>query len=80
MTGSNSVNVLLGLGLPWVIAVTWETATDSVTKGYDTNSYYVPAATLGFTVIVFCVVATIGIIILILRRFVFVGGELGGSQ
>ena len=24
VTGSNSVNVFLGLGLPWVIAVIWE--------------------------------------------------------
>ena len=80
VTGSNSVNVFMGLGLPWVIATLWEGATDSATKGYDSqgSNYYVPAATLGFSVIVFCFCAVICIIILVVRRKV-VGGELGGS-
>jgi hypothetical protein len=72
------VNVLLGLGLPWVIATTWEVTTDAKIKGYTTDAYFVPSGTLGFSVIVFCIVATTGILILLLRRQV-VGGELGGS-
>ena len=38
-----------------------------------------PAATLGFSVLIFVICAIIGIIILLIRRFV-VGGELGGSK
>jgi len=81
VTGSNSVNVFLGLGLPWVIATLWEGGTDMATKGYDSKgaNYYVPAATLGFSVMVFCFCAVICIIVLLIRRKV-VGGELGGSQ
>jgi len=35
VTGSNSVNVFLGLGLPWVIAVIWEGGTPAADKKYD---------------------------------------------
>jgi hypothetical protein len=35
VTGSNSVNVFLGLGLPWVIATLWEGSTPPSVKGYD---------------------------------------------
>lgn len=35
VTGSNSVNVFLGLGLPWVIATIWEGSTDPKVKGYN---------------------------------------------
>jgi solute carrier family 8 (sodium/calcium exchanger) len=72
------VNVFLGLGLPWVIATLWESSTEDSVKGYKIDGYFVPAATLGFSVIVFCVVAVIGLITLMIRRRV-VGGELGGS-
>jgi solute carrier family 8 (sodium/calcium exchanger) len=78
ITGSNSVNVFLGLGLPWVLAVLWEGSHTAEEKGYDTNSYYVPAGSLGFSVIVFLFCAIVCIIILLYRRKV-VGGELGGS-
>lgn len=76
--GSNSVNVLLGLGLPWIIAATWEYTTPEKSKGYPTKSYFVPAKTLGFSVIVFVIVALSAIILLLVRRKV-VGGELGGK-
>ena len=72
VTGSNSVNVFLGLGLPWVIATIWQ-------KSENGNDYYVPAGSLGFSVFVFCVVACTCIVVLLLRRH-FVQGELGGSQ
>ena len=81
VTGSNSVNVFLGLGLPWVIATMWELSTSDESKGYKTSipgGYFVPSATLGFSVIVFIVVAIGGLAILLIRRKV-VGGELGGS-
>ena len=44
-----------------------------------TGVYFVPAASLGFTVIVFVIVAIICLVSLVIRRFV-VGGELGGSK
>lgn len=79
VTGSNSVNVFLGLGLPWVIGAMYESLTDD-SKGYKSeNGYFVPAGSLGFSVCVFSVVAIICIIILLIRRKK-VGGELGGSQ
>lgn len=93
VTGSNSVNVFLGLGLPWVIAVLWEGSTPADVKGYDPTksavdgksmgwsnaNYYVPASSLGFSCSVFCFCACICVTILVIRRRVL-GGELGGSD
>ena len=80
VTGSNSVNVFLGLGLPWVIASLWERSVPESKKGYDSKGlYYVPGGSLGFSVIVFCICAVICIILLLVRRKV-VGGELGGGN
>ena len=81
MTGSNSVNVLLGLGLPWLFGSVWEATTDgSEGKKYNSGgALFVPGGSLGFSVIVFVTCAILGIIILLVRRCV-VGGELGGSQ
>lgn len=70
VTGSNSVNVFLGLGLPWAIAATYH----AIKNGDD---YMVPAGDLVFSVFIFLVVAIICFLILILRR-ITVGGELGG--
>lgn len=62
VTGSNSVNVFLGLGLPWLIACIFESATTG-------NNYYVPAGSLGFSVVVFCVCAVLCVICLLIRRY-----------
>jgi len=90
ITGSNSVNVFLGLGLPWAIAALYWTyfATDEAAwrARYSSEDWFekgtpigfaVPAGDLSFTVLVFscCACATLGI--LFLRRAVF-GVELGG--
>jgi len=72
VTGSNSVNVFLGLGLPWAIATTYW-------KVKYNEDYTVPAGDLVFSVFVFLVVAVLCFIILIIRRVV-VGGELGGPN
>jgi solute carrier family 8 (sodium/calcium exchanger) len=72
VTGSNSVNVFLGLGLPWLIAALWE-------KSNNDQGYFVPASSLGFSVVVFLICAVICIIILLIRRSV-IGGELGGPD
>ena len=69
VTGSNSVNVFLGLGLPWVIAVIY--------SGDD--DYNVPAKGLDLSVVLFLTCCLIGVGILVFRRC-YVKGELGGSQ
>lgn len=61
ITGSNSVNVFLGLGLPWVIATIYRKST----TGED---YAVPSGTLAFSVMLFLCTALCCFIILILRR------------
>ena len=83
VTGSNSVNVFLGLGLPWVIASVWEGSRDDDFKKnfYDSKGdYYVPGGSLGFSVIVFCICAVTCVIFLLIRRYCWVGGELGGTS
>ncbi|XP_062575828.1 sodium/calcium exchanger 3-like [Saccostrea cucullata] len=74
VTGSNSVNVFLGLGLAWVVASAYWTA-----KGV---SFEVPAGSLGFSVVVFAVLAVVTLVIIVIRRFVGVFGnaELGGPK
>ena len=90
ITGSNSVNVFLGLGLPWMIAaIYWASAGPAATEAwharYESEPWYtpgmpvgfaVPAGALGFSVMVFsvCAVACLGV--LVLRRAV-IGYELG---
>ena len=71
ITGSNSVNVFLGLGLPWVIGTAWWKS------NYDAD-YVVPPGSLSFSVIVFLSASMICFFILFLRRCC-VGGELGGT-
>jgi solute carrier family 8 (sodium/calcium exchanger) len=70
ITGSNSVNVFLGLGLPWAIACTYW-------QSNNLGDYHVPAGDLAFSVFIFLMVAIVCFIILIGRRIV-IGGELGG--
>lgn len=72
VTGSNSVNVFLGLGLPWVIACIYELSANNA-------DYFVPAGSLGFSVVVFIVCALLCIACLMVRR-VLVKGELGGGK
>jgi hypothetical protein len=43
------------------------------------TEYYVPAGSLGFSVMIFISVAVVCVIILVARRNI-VGGELGGTQ
>lgn len=71
VTGSNSVNVFLGLGLPWTIAVIYSRMNDEV--------YKVPAEGLDLSVVLFLSCCLVGIAILIFRRW-YVKGELGGSK
>jgi len=93
VTGSNSVNVFLGLGLPWLIgAIYWSGADDKlkaewtakykasgVPDDYPDAAFTVIAGDLGFSVIVFslCACTTIGTLV---ARRKAVGGELGGPN
>ncbi|CAL8117950.1 unnamed protein product [Orchesella dallaii] len=77
VTGSNSVNVFLGLGVPWVIAAVYYSFYN---KGRE--PFCVPAGSLTFNVIVFTACALIAIFILTWRRYSDKCGraELGGPS
>jgi len=94
ITGSNSVNVFLGLGLPWMVGSIYWAANgpnSEYTKRYKTDleipvefrtsdsaAFIVKAGSLGFSVAVFASCASACIILLAIRRFTC-GGELGGA-
>jgi len=87
VTGSNSVNVFLGLGLPWTIgAVYWAVVgrTDEWVAQYPQfaeelsgAAFIVESRNLGFCVMVFSAACMVALGILHLRRK-FLGAELGG--
>jgi len=93
VTGSNSVNVFLGLGLPWMMgAIYWTTGGpnaewtsrfaedgDIAQSFRDSGAFIVKAGSLGFSVTVFSCCAITCLAILQARRKAF-GGELGGPQ
>lgn len=72
VTGSNSVNVFLGLGLPWVMASIYWTS-----KG-ETFKY--PAGSLSFSVVIYTICALVCIFLIMARRYLsfFGKSELGG--
>lgn len=70
VTGSNSVNVFLGLGLPWTIATIYYTI-----KG---ETYDVPSGSLSFSVLLFLITSVLCLLTIVGRRIVF-KGELGGN-
>ncbi|KAK2911934.1 hypothetical protein Q8A67_004067 [Cirrhinus molitorella] len=72
VTGSNAVNVFLGIGVAWSIsAIYWEV------KG---QVFHVEPGSLAFSVTLFTIFAFINIGVLMLRRRPSVGGELGGPK
>ncbi|KAL0969923.1 hypothetical protein UPYG_G00234580 [Umbra pygmaea] len=73
VTGSNAVNVFLGIGVAWTIAaVFWRS------KG---QVFQVDPGSLAFSVTLFTVMACMCVMILIYRRRTSVaGGELGGPR
>merc|ERR1712198_203846 len=72
VTGSNAVNVFLGIGIAWTMAAIYWEAQGEV--------FRVPVGSLGFSVTVFCIEALLAILILLARRSPVVGGELGGPK
>merc|ERR1719369_2310946 len=72
VTGSNAVNVFLGIGIAWSMAAIYHWANGDYFK--------VSPGSLGFSVTIFCCEALLAIIVLLLRRNPAVGGELGGPK
>lgn len=68
------MNVFLGLGLPWVIAVIYEIYIVDNPIG----AYRYPAKGLDLSVLLFLICSLVGLVVLVMRRIV-VKGELGGS-
>jgi solute carrier family 8 (sodium/calcium exchanger) len=79
ITGSNSVNVFLGLGLPWTIATIYYAILDKE-HGVLTQDFIVEAGSLGFSVVVFCGCSFAAFAILMFRRIPCIGGELGANK
>merc|ERR1712098_313912 len=60
VTGSNAVNVFLGIGIAWsMAAIYWEA---------QGENFIVPVGSLGFSVTIFCIEALCAILILLIRR------------
>merc|ERR1711994_121070 len=76
VTGSNSVNVFLGLGLPWIIASVYHEIKN------PERGFVVQAGTLSFSVIVYTCCAIAAVALLMARRFlpIFGQAELGGPK
>lgn len=88
VTGSNSVNVFLGIGLPWSLAAIiwrirgatteWKARYPEYVNSHPDGGFVVKAGSLGYSVIVFSCVAVICLGTLRIRRNL-IGGELGGG-
>merc|ERR1719369_1543484 len=76
VTGSNSVNVFMGLGIPWIIASIYH-AVKETQKGFE-----VKAGALSFSVVLYTICAILGIGLIMARRFLpcFGQAELGGQR
>lgn len=72
VTGSNAVNVFLGIGVAWSIAAGYWA---SQGKPFQVNP-----GTLAFSVTLFTIFAFISIAVLLYRRRASIGGELGGPR
>ena len=72
VTGSNAVNVFLGIGIAWTLAAIKHAI-------YGTKFEVVPGS-LGYSVCVFCACALLAILVMVIRRNPKVGGELGGPR
>jgi len=95
VTGSNSVNVFLGMGLPWMIAsIYWASGVNSewrqryllpnkdgniLAEDFPDGAFVVEGGNLGFSVSVFTGCAFCCLFLLYVRRRL-IGGELGGPK
>uniref|UniRef100_A0A1Q3FVJ1 Putative ca2+/na+ exchanger ncx1 n=1 Tax=Culex tarsalis TaxID=7177 RepID=A0A1Q3FVJ1_CULTA len=72
VTGSNAVNVFLGIGVAWTIAACYH--------AFHGRAFEVQPGTLAFSVTLFCTEALVAILVLVIRRNPKIGGELGGPK
>uniref|UniRef100_A0A670KIB6 Sodium/calcium exchanger 1 n=1 Tax=Podarcis muralis TaxID=64176 RepID=A0A670KIB6_PODMU len=72
VTGSNAVNVFLGIGVAWSIAAIYHAA--------NGRAFEVQPGTLAFSVTLFTIFAFISVGVLLYRRRPEIGGELGGMS
>ncbi len=72
VTGSNAVNVFLGIGLAWTFAAFYHWV--------NGTQFVVVPGSLGFSVTIFCTFALFAIAVMMLRRAPQIGGELGGPK
>ncbi|XP_037126732.1 sodium/calcium exchanger 1b isoform X1 [Syngnathus acus] len=72
VTGSNAVNVFLGIGVAWSIAAIYHQS--------NGNIFRVDPGKLAFSVTLFTIFAFICVAILMYRRRPEIGGELGGPR
>ncbi|KAJ2938497.1 hypothetical protein O0L34_g12992 [Tuta absoluta] len=72
VTGSNAVNVFLGIGVAWTLA--------AIVHWFRNETFVVQPGNLAFSVTMFCSEAALVVIVLILRRRKSIGGELGGPK
>jgi solute carrier family 8 (sodium/calcium exchanger) len=93
VTGSNAVNVFLGIGIAWTIAAIYHKLIKTVTPGLcesectreisrswaNCQFFHVDPGSLAYSVTLFCACAVVAISVMLLRRLQsFGGGELGG--
>ncbi|XP_056147241.1 sodium/calcium exchanger 1b isoform X2 [Lampris incognitus] len=72
VTGSNAVNVFLGIGVAWSIAAIYHNS--------QGREFHVDPGTLAFSVTLFTIFAFICVATLMYRRRPEIGGELGGPR
>ncbi|XP_037069863.1 sodium/calcium exchanger 3-like isoform X1 [Pollicipes pollicipes] len=72
VTGSNGVNVFLGIGIAWSMA--------AIVHWFKGSKFLVDPGNLAFSVTLFCCEAVLAIALMLLRRHPKVGGELGGPR
>nr|CAD2147985.1 unnamed protein product [Meloidogyne enterolobii] len=72
VTGSNAVNVFLGIGIAWTLAAVYHWFKGSV--------FRVDPGALAFSVTIFCIEAFVCVIVIVARRHPAIGGELGGPR
>jgi len=72
VTGSNAVNVFLGIGIAWTVA--------AIYHFFKGDEFEVQPGNLAFSVTLFCVEAAAAIFVMMLRRHPSIGGELGGPR